>query len=30
MNAKFTNEEFPDIYFIYGFCDGNALAVVEE
>lgn len=27
MNTQFTNEEYADIYFVYGFCDGNAQAV---
>ncbi|EZA56920.1 hypothetical protein X777_15925 [Ooceraea biroi] len=26
----FSNEEYTDIHFVYGFCDGNARAAVRE
>lgn len=27
---KLTNEEWVDIYFVYGFCDGTVAAAVQE
>lgn len=28
--STFSNEEYADIHFIYGFCNGNARAAVTE
>jgi hypothetical protein len=30
MNTTFTNEEYTDIHFMYGFCNGKSRALVEE
>ncbi|EZA55864.1 hypothetical protein X777_04083 [Ooceraea biroi] len=30
MPKVFSNEEYTDIHFVYGFCDGNARAAVRE
>ena len=30
MPRKFSNEEYADIHYVYGFCDGNAEASVRE
>ena len=30
MPFVFSHVEYCDIYFVYGFCDGNARAAVEE
>jgi len=30
MNTKFTNDEYADIYFVYGFSVENARAGVEK
>lgn len=28
--SRFTNAEFADVRFAYGFCDGNSLAALRE
>jgi len=30
MPFVFSHVEYCDMHFVYGFCDGNALAAVEE
>ncbi|EZA52544.1 hypothetical protein X777_08023 [Ooceraea biroi] len=30
MPKVFSNEEYTDIHFVYGFCEGNARAAVRE
>lgn len=30
MPQYFTNAEYADIHFVYGFCNGNANAAVQE
>jgi hypothetical protein len=30
MNKMFTNTEYGDTHFVYGYCNGNARAAVEE
>ena len=30
MPFVFSHVEYCDMHFVYGFCDGNALAVVDE
>ena len=30
MNTSFSYEEYADMHFVYGFCNGNTTAAVEE
>lgn len=30
MPFRFTNQEYAQMHFVYGFCDGNALQAVQE
>jgi len=30
MSNIFTNAEYADMMYVYGFCDGSATAAVEE
>jgi len=30
MPFEFSHEEYRDMHFVYGFCDGNARAAVDE
>jgi hypothetical protein len=30
MQALFSNQEYADMVFVYGFCNGNAAAAVAE